>query len=420
MALIRVVKIGANERGLRFVGKEFRGVLRPGWHVAFDPLFRARVDVVSVREPWLVHRDLEVIARSGALGIEACVLDLAQHERALVWIDGRFAGIRTPGLSAVWTVFHKVRIEVVDARALRFEHPELAMILSQPGVEAALETINVEAGFVALLFVNGRLRDTLAPGGHAYWRGLGRVKALHVDLREQVADVAGQEIMTADKVTLRLNAVVTFRVVDPQRAVAEVGDHVQALYRQAQLALREVIGTRELDALLADREAVASELVGTLRARVERLGLHVDTVGIRDLILPGEMKELLAQQGDRGEEGSRGRPDHPARGDRGDALAGQHRAHLRVQPDADETEGARGARTGGGQREARGRALRARPRQPNHEVAVSTSGRPTSRPLLSSVDRSPRLMLWRGRSGTGPRRSRRWGDHPMPPRRPRV
>ena len=66
-----------------------------------------------------------------------------------------------------------------------------------------------------------------------------------------------------------------------------------ALYRQAQLALREVIGTRELDALLADREAVASELVGTLRARVERLGLHVDTVGIRDLILPGEMKELL-------------------------------------------------------------------------------------------------------------------------------
>jgi len=187
-----------------------------------------------------------------------------------------------------------VDIELADAvQRLRFEHPELAMILSQPGVEAALETINVEAGFVALLFVNGRLRDTLAPGGHAYWRGLGRVKALHVDLREQVADVAGQEIMTADKVTLRLNAVVTFRVVDPQRAVAEVGDHVQALYRQAQLALREVIGTRELDALLADREAVASELVGTLRARVERLGLHVDTVGIRDLILPGEMKELL-------------------------------------------------------------------------------------------------------------------------------
>ena len=229
MALIRVVKIGANERGLRFVGKEFRGVLRPGWHVAFDPLFRARVDVVSVREPWLVHRDLEVIARSGALGIEACVLDLAQHERALVWIDGRFAGIRTPGLSAVWTVFHKVRIEVVDARALRFEHPELAMILSQPGVEAALETINVEAGFVALLFVNGRLRDTLAPGGHAYWRGLGRVKALHVDLREQVADVAGQEIMTADKVTLRLNALATYRIVDAKKAICASDDVRQAL-----------------------------------------------------------------------------------------------------------------------------------------------------------------------------------------------
>ncbi len=293
MALFRVVNIGVNERGLRFVGKEFKGVLRPGWHVVADPLFRARVDVVSVREPWLVHRDLEVIARSGALGEEARVLDLEQHERALVWIDGRFAGIRTPGLSALWTVFHKVRVELIDARALRFDHPELTMIVGQPGVEAALETVNVDAGSVALLFVDGRLRDTLAPGAHAYWRGLGRVKALHVDLREQSVDVAGQEIMTADKVTLRLNAVVTFRVVDPQRAVAEVGDHVQALYRQAQLAFREVIGTRELDVLLVDREAVASELLGTLRARVERLGVHVDTVGIRDLILPGEMKELL-------------------------------------------------------------------------------------------------------------------------------
>ena len=293
MAMIRLVKIGTLERGLQFVGREFVRVLRPGWHLVLDPLFRARVDVVSVREPFLVHRDLEVIVRSGALGAEARVLDLEQHQRALIWVDGRFAGVRTPGLAVLWTVFRQLRVEVVDARSVRFEHPELAMILAHPGIDAALEAVTVDAGHVALLLVDGRLRDTLAPGAYAFWRGLGRIKALHVDLREQVADVAGQEIMTADKVTLRLNAVVTFRVVDSQRAVAEVGDHVQALYRQAQLALREVIGTRELDALLADREAVAAELVGDLRRRVEGFGVRVDTVGIRDLILPGEMRELL-------------------------------------------------------------------------------------------------------------------------------
>ena len=82
--------------------------------------------------------------------------------------------------------------------------------------------------------------------------------------------MAGQEIMTADKVTLRLNAVVTYKVADPLKAVTAVEDYRQALYREAQLALRAVVGTRELDALLGDKDAVARELDGIVRARVGR------------------------------------------------------------------------------------------------------------------------------------------------------
>jgi regulator of protease activity HflC (stomatin/prohibitin superfamily) len=80
---------------------------------------------------------------------------------------------------------------------------------------------------------------------------------IQVDLRERALDVSGQEILTADRVTLRLNAVVVFRVSDPVRAVTGVEDYAQALYRAAQLALREIVGTRELDALLADKDGVA-------------------------------------------------------------------------------------------------------------------------------------------------------------------
>ena len=88
-----------------------------------------------------------------------------------------------------------------------------------------------------------------------------------MDLREQVVDVAGQGIMTADKVTLRLNAVVTYKVADPLKAISTVEDHREALYREAQPALRAVMGTRELDALLGDKDAVARELDGSGRAR---------------------------------------------------------------------------------------------------------------------------------------------------------
>jgi regulator of protease activity HflC (stomatin/prohibitin superfamily) len=259
----------------------------------WDPLRKVRVDLVSVREPWLDHKDLDVIARSGALGDEARVLDLKDHERAVVWVDGRLEAVLKPGLYALWTAFHDVRVEVFGARAVRFEHPDLAAIAQARGAATLLETVAVEAGHAGLFFKDGRHKATLGPGAHAFWKGVAKARILDVDLREQVVDVAGQEIMTADKVTLRLNAVVTYKVADPLKAVTAVEDHRQALYREAQLALRAVVGTRELDALLGDKDAVVGELEALVRERAADLGLQVTTLGIRDVILPGEMRALL-------------------------------------------------------------------------------------------------------------------------------
>jgi len=156
-----------------------------------------------------------------------------------------------------------------------------------------LEASTIEAGHAGLFFKDGRHEATFAPGPHAFWKGVARARILDVDLREQVVDVAGQEIMTADKVTLRLNAVVTYKVADPLTAVTTVEDYRQALYREAQLALRGVIGTRELDVLLSDKDAVARELDGIVRGRVAGFGVEVVALGIRDVILPGEMKDLM-------------------------------------------------------------------------------------------------------------------------------
>jgi regulator of protease activity HflC (stomatin/prohibitin superfamily) len=242
---------------------------------------------------WLGHKDLDVIARSGALGREARVVDLKDHERAVVWIDGRIETALKPGLYALWTAFHDVRVQVFDARTVRFEHPDLEAVVGARGAALLLEVVTVEAGHAGLFFKDGRHEATLGPGAHAFWKGMAKARVVDVDLREQVVDVAGQEIMTADKVTLRLNAVVTFKVADPLKATSTVEDFRQALYREAQLALRGVIGTRELDALLSDKDAVARELDVIVRSRVAGFGLEVVALGIRDVILPGEMKDLM-------------------------------------------------------------------------------------------------------------------------------
>jgi regulator of protease activity HflC (stomatin/prohibitin superfamily) len=290
---LRWIHVREHERGLLFERGVFSRLLLPGWSLVLDPLARKTVEKVSVREAGFAHRDLEVIVRSGVLAGQALVLDLKDHERALVWVDGRIESVRGPGLHALWTAFHEVRAEVIDSRPVRFEHPELPLILQAHGARALLETATVAAGQVGLVFHDGRHMGSVGPGVHAFWRGEAMVRVMPIDLRERAADVTGQEIMTADKVTLRLNALVTFRVADAVKAVTEVEDHAQALHRQAQLALRAVVGTRELDGLLSDKDGVARQLEGTLRAEAAAFGLEVRAVGIRDIILPGEMKDIL-------------------------------------------------------------------------------------------------------------------------------
>jgi regulator of protease activity HflC (stomatin/prohibitin superfamily) len=133
----------------------------------------------------------------------------------------------------------------------------------------------------------------LAAGTYAFWRGAAIVRVVQVDMKEQVLDISGQDIMTSDKVTLRINALISFRITDPVKSVAEVDNAPQALYRAAQLAVREIVGTRELDALLATRDALSQEFDEAVRPRASELGIEVVAVGVRDVILPGDMKDLM-------------------------------------------------------------------------------------------------------------------------------
>lgn len=291
--MIRRIKINPHTRGLLFREGAFLEVLRPGVHWYFDPLLKLRLDVVSPREAWLVHKDLDLIVKSGELAGEAIVIDLQDSQRALVWIDKRFARVLDSGLYALWTSEHEIRVEIVDARAMQLVHPELAAITRSPYAAALLETLHVAPGCVALWFRDGAYQATLEAGAYAFWKGVGKLKIHEVDLKEQVLDIGGQEIMTADKVTLRMNALVAYRITDPLRSVLEVDGAAQALYRAAQLALREAVGAKELDALLNEKDALAKELSATLAPRAAELGATVVSIGIRDVILPGDMKDLM-------------------------------------------------------------------------------------------------------------------------------
>ncbi len=292
MFLIKRYKIRSYEMGLYFRDREFRGILEKGTHWFIDPLGKVAVDIVSRRNTWLVHEKLDLIVKSGRSGT-------APWSWTSRTTSGPSSGSTTGsailagGQYAYWTGQKKVDVEVLDARKVRFEHDQFKVIVRSTTGQRLLDVCTVKRDCAGVLFIDGRFVDMLAPGEYAFWKGPAEALVVEVDLRETMVDVGGQEIMTADKVTLRLNAAVTYKVVNPRQAVSQTDDLRQALYRETQLVLRSVIGARELDAFLTDKDAVAKEIEESVRRRAGELGLEIASVGIRDVILPGDMKDLM-------------------------------------------------------------------------------------------------------------------------------
>lgn len=293
--MFRRIKVNKNQRGLVFERGVLIELLRDGTHWRFDPWLELNVQVVSVEDAWLLHPRVDAIAKSGLLGSDATVLDVGDEQRALVWVDGRFDRIVQPGVAVLWNVLFDVKVEMIDATKTRFTHRALPAILGTEDTDQHLDVREVPTGFVGLFYEDGKFVEALGPGRYAFWRGLAKVTVHFVDLREQVLDIASQEIMTSDKVTLRMTAVVTFVVSDAQKAIESVGDFRQAMYRDAQLALRAVVGTKSLDELLANKDAVSEELAKLVRDEAAPFGVRVDGFGLKDLVLPGDMKTLMNQ-----------------------------------------------------------------------------------------------------------------------------
>ena len=298
--MFRLHHVAPREIGLLFRRGDFAGLLGPGDHWLFHPpgvlrpwVGAVRLDVVPEDAVELLHPAAREIADSGLLADRAEVLDLADGERALVWVDGRFHRILPPGPHVLFTTHRKVRVERVAATDGRFTHPDLPAIVRSPDATRLLDVTRVDRETAGVLYLDGAFAEVLPPGLHAFWEGAAKAVVVDVDTRETVLDVNGQELMTADRVTVRLNVAAAVRVTDPRRAVRTSESPTQAVYREVQLALRAAVGGRELDDLLADREAVAAEVADAVADRAAELGVAVASVGVRDVILPGDMRELM-------------------------------------------------------------------------------------------------------------------------------
>jgi regulator of protease activity HflC (stomatin/prohibitin superfamily) len=155
-----------------------------------------------------------------------------------------------------------------------------------------MATITVLEWQRTLLFTDGRFARILEPGRHRYARHSSTFET--VDMRRRLTVVNGQELLTADGLTLRLSAQVTWRVADPVAFVTVATMPDQVLYTGVQLALRDVVAAGTLDELVADRGRLTVE-PATIAAHVDGLGIELLTVAVRDVMLPGELRRAAVE-----------------------------------------------------------------------------------------------------------------------------
>jgi regulator of protease activity HflC (stomatin/prohibitin superfamily) len=305
--LVTKFYVKKDERALLLRRGDFVKVLGAGEYVYFDPFKRLTIEKFSLAKTAFEHKlaDYLLKAEAAVVAREFVAIELGATQIALRHENDVLVEVLAPNTRRLYwkgyieVGFEKVDIETEFAIAPALV-PKVAALISRGGIKIA----GNEGVFVALvpehsvgfLYVDGKLQQgLLTPGLHYFWRYLRDVKVETVDLRLQVLDVAGQEILTKDKVSLRVNLTAGFRFTDVQTAFAKQAKPVEFLYKELQFGLRAAVGTRSLDELLENKSTIDELVAEHIKRRVSGYGLEVASVGVKDIILPGEMKTILAK-----------------------------------------------------------------------------------------------------------------------------
>jgi len=299
------VTIRKNERGILLRNGDFERILAPGTHWLVSAIDKVSVEKFALEQPAFVNSLADYLMASEPEVVEGNFVrvELSETQAGLRYENGVLVEILPPATRRLyWRGVVDVRVDVVEISGDPQLSEDLAHRLTQTQLRqravtglAGVLQVQVPDRGAALLYVDGKVARLLDAGNYAFWKFGRNIAVELVDLRLQVIEVTGQEILTKDKVSLRLNLAGTWRYTDVLKAHAQLAKPAEQLYRELQFGLRAAVGTRTLDELLENKTVIDEVVFTHVRAKLSSFGLELDGVGVKDIVLPGEMKTILAQ-----------------------------------------------------------------------------------------------------------------------------
>ncbi|MDO5652770.1 MAG: slipin family protein [Brachymonas sp.] len=299
------VTVKKNERGLLLRNGDFERVLKPGRHWLFSGFDRLKVQTFALEQTAFTHElaDYLMAKEPEVVNQEFVRVDLSETQVGLRYENGLLVEIMAPSTRRLyWKGLVDVRVEVIDISTSAEVPAALLQRLTQTqlrqrplaGLSGVL-AVQVSEHGTGVLWIDGKVERLLAPGNYAFWKFNRNVVVELVDMRLQTLEVSGQEILTRDKVALRLNLAANWRYIDVLKAFTQLQKPAEHLYRELQFGLRAAVGTRTLDELLENKGVIDEVVTTWVKGKLASYGLALDGVGVKDIVLPGEMKTILAQ-----------------------------------------------------------------------------------------------------------------------------
>ena len=289
---MKQVKVNAYQVGLVFKNGVYQRMLKEGKYWFWD---NVQVYIYDLTRPFAAPIELNILLQDEELAAALHVVDVTDNEIVLLYENGLLKQVLTAGRYTFWK--SAVQYDFVRADISKIEITENIdrAVLQNKLVAPFVRSSEVQSYEKALLFVDGKYVKVLEPGMYYWWKNSISVHVARVDVRQQQMEINGQEILTRDKAALRINAWAQYKVLNIEKAVLDNKEYDKQLYVSFQLALREYISGFGFDELLEKKESMAPFILQRVKEKAEALGIEVNGFGIRDIILPGDVKDIMNQ-----------------------------------------------------------------------------------------------------------------------------
>ena len=286
------VKIDAWKKGIVIKNNNYVKLLNEGTHWIYP---FGEVTEYDMAKPFKAPITLNVLLNDPDFASAVEVVDVKDHEIALQYENELFVAVLTSGKHVFWKGLIQYRFEIVNLNEIEIGWDIDKALFSRKELDPYIRMFAVEPYEKAILYIDGKFDKVLEAGTYYFWKNATSIIISRADMRNIQVEVAGQEILTKDKAALRISFFAQYTIQDIVKAMVNNKDYEKQLYVLIQLALREFVGALTLDELLEKKEVISEYIAEHTVGKLEILGVKLNAGGIRDIILPGEMKDIMNQ-----------------------------------------------------------------------------------------------------------------------------